>query len=216
MKQSFYTLTLMIAAMILWSPVNAEQEVIEQKPIDPEMFFSESAPEIVHKPSKPFVLNGEWYAAEEITKFNGRPLFFVLDENAEAEGVMYVYKNMADLQEYFKSKESKGASFSPAAASYSEFFNYRNYLGPSVKVNIGNYINLAGTQFDNNIESVIVATDGGRTVLADCANLNLECGKGAAFLHNLQSFPDLSEYDWDNVASSVGVCNPGVEMCTAQ
>jgi hypothetical protein len=118
----------------------------------------------VHKvPEVPIVLNGAPAAPEEVLKYNGKPLFYVLDDRSIKEGVIRIFTDEQQANAYREKAEAesslvpsidKGArtaateGFTAKIVIYEEL-NYRGYTNSFALGNTDLY-DLSRYNFDCN------------------------------------------------------------------
>jgi hypothetical protein len=89
------------------------------------------------EPTVPFMLDGVRYAPAEIQRFDHQPLHFVLDHQAQAEGVLHAFKTREDAGRYMASQANTStAMVQPGRATQSatsclpyhaRIYNWTNY-----------------------------------------------------------------------------------------
>jgi hypothetical protein len=165
-------------------------------------------------PLIPIVLDGVRMAPEQITKFNDRNLYYLVDERAISEGVVYVFTSLQKIETHIENSEASHfskRSFSKPSLShctgggvsifYSEinFSNFLEDLGPGEAG-----LNLYNGD-DNDLESVSATHCNEYTKLYDGHNLT----GSSLWLACCGDTQDLDIYGWDNRASSIKVTHYG-------
>lgn len=158
--------------------------------------------EIVHPiPRVPIVVDGVKMKPEEITQFNGQPLYFILDEQAKSEGTVYIFTTIEGISEYAKtdSRQTKLAASSCNEPS----IVYKGYSltgsslapGPGAVYDFISNPWLAG--WANTMSSVKTTTCNVYTKLYD--------GGSQLWLATNGQTNNLGIYGWDNRADKVSV-----------
>lgn len=166
-----------------------------------------SAPDTV----VPVLVEGTLYSPDEFRTLNGAGArHFVLDENAEQQGVMLGFRTRKALAAYFQSQglmpsdapsgEDTTGEMSTMCNTYSYFFESDAYAGAYAWA----AVNAAIPSLDNiswswRISSVIATTCGSYAVMWDAPFYT------GAVLYIARNWPApyLSVYGWDNRARSV-------------
>jgi hypothetical protein len=163
----------------------------------------------VHKaPAEPFIVDGVKYAPEQISKFNGRPLYFVVNMAKPKEMVGYTEKNAFDAAVAASKALSTGSSVQ-GAGQYATLYAGDELTGDTLTVNSPYGINyLAGVgrgcglfgcagDWDNVASSIYI---NGRVSVYD----DIEYRGSWLYLAGV-GWGNLSWWGFDNATSSLNV-----------
>ncbi len=167
-----------------------------------------SAPDTV----VPVLVEGTLYSPDEFRTLNGAGArHFVLDENAEQQGVMLGFRTKQALAAYFQSQgrmpsdapagEDTTGEVSTMCSWYSFWYEYNNYTGNSLNAYAGyGFDNLDSISWGFRISSVIATSCGTYAILWEAPYY------GGAVLYIAANYPapSLTPYGWDNRARSIG------------
>jgi len=167
---------------------------------------------VVHPvPKLPVVVDGVRYAPEDISRFNGVVLRYVLDEQGKSEGVIYAFTTVEGLTTYLKDRwgwqpASAGAAVvQPASDSYwTVFYDDPLYAGSTLSAAPGALIPILGNispGWNDRISSVKVTTGAAwATLYAD-----INYGGDQLWMQRGTEWLWLVQNGWDNRASSIKV-----------
>lgn len=181
----------------------SNQEVLAQ--VQPQQ---DESTEIVHPiPQIPIVLDGVKMSPEEITKFDGQVLYYIVDKKAQDEGVVYVYTTLDSITRHYESTKSKDApNFAPTGclnANTAWKDKWHNDAGGRMYITPGDEHSFATGQtyasFNNNIESTHVNFCSNYLKLYD----NTDYTGSQLWLATNGWTGDLGIYGWNNRAGSV-------------
>lgn len=163
----------------------------------------------VHKaPAQPFIVDGVKYAPEQISKFNGRPLYFVVNMAKPKEMVGYTNKSDFDGAVAVSKRQGTGASIQQAG-QYAQLFANDELTGDRFDLNSPYGVNyLAGVNrgcglfgcagnWDNVASSIYI---NGRVSIYD----GIEYTGTWLYLAG-NGWGNLSWWGMDNVTSSINV-----------
>jgi hypothetical protein len=163
----------------------------------------------VHKPPRaPFVVDGVQYAPQEITKFNGRPLYFVVDPGKSPE--MIGYTKQAEFDAAVASKRAERPVQPNGAGQYLDLYDGDELTGYSARFNSAWGVNhLAG--IGRGCGWFGCAGDWDNVASSVSYNGNVALYDGYGYTGSSISLPygyywlNLSWYGWDNRVTSLNV-----------
>lgn len=164
---------------------------------------------IVHPiPQVPIIVNGVKMAPEEITRFNGQALYYLVDNQARANGVVYIFTSLAGIERHIYTTQTLHQSNASRMSSCYEFSAH--YRGTYLSGGSPGYVQLGspGASFtgpfaswNNDIESVVTTTCNAYTKLYDNTNFT----GSSLWLACCGTTNDLDIYGWNNRAGSMKV-----------
>lgn len=165
------------------------------------------AAKLVHRiPLVPIVVDGQYYEPEAITKYNGKALYFLVDSQAQKEGVLYAFTTIENLSAYMSETQGlpmAGGSISPNHTSddpFSYFPEHSGYGGYWFALRVGYGVTNLGDWNDR--ASSVLATPYGRwTALYEHSDF----GGAQLWIPASHNIYDLRPYGWNDRASSFGV-----------
>lgn len=166
-------------------------------------------PPIVHQiPTIPIIVDGIKMPPEDIKKFDGQPLYTVVDNQTESENVLYIYTTLDEVNKHVELSVQKDESLEDVKAScyvHSRFYINTSYGGNYLSLQPGDGVSLKYDPyalFDNNIESVKTTSCNVYSVLYEGY---FYIGGSQLWLLNNRNISDLSIYGWANRASYVKI-----------
>ena len=168
--------------------------------------------DIVHPvPEIPINVDGVLYAPEEISRFNGQVLFYVLDQHTEREGVMVAFTSEKGLMEYLKEQWSwepgsgAGGGVQLDSDSYwTVFYSDAYYAGSTIISAPGAAISNLGNispGWNDRISSVSVSTGAAWATLY----VDINYGGDQLWMQRGTEWGWLLFNGWDDRASSLKV-----------
>lgn len=193
------------------------------EPLNPAVLFetpttADSRPSKHKIPQVPVVIDGVRQAPEKIQQFDGQPLYFVLDKQAQQEGVVYVFTTRAKVREYLETQglmpEAGTTAVQPEHWDYNDprslFYRDAKYGSNSMGVPAGYaYSDLTKVywggwiwqDWSDEISSVRATPLSSATYLFEHENFG-----GSYFLiHTGDDISYLNVYGWDDKATSIAV-----------
>jgi hypothetical protein len=165
------------------------------------------AQKVVHQvPLVPVIIDGQKHKPEEITKYNGRALYFVVDPQAQKEGALYAFTSIDLLKNYMV--ETHGLPEAAGEVStnhtsndpFSYFPEHTGYGGAWLALRVGYGItNLGG--WNDRVSSILATPYGRWTALYEHSNF----GGTQLWFYSGSDVWDLRSYGWNDRASSLGV-----------
>ena len=135
---------------------------------------------------------------EEISKYDGQPLYYLVNDQARSEGVVYIFttvKRLTDFEEVAQSTEISNKTTLSSCTDPSAFFKNTSYGGTPLYLAPGQSANLYSQTFyayNYNIESVKTT---------DCnVYTKLYGGPGQLWMACCGDTPNLNIYGWGNEA----------------
>ncbi len=208
----FLLITALVLGVISLSTAHAQ----EPREVDEESEKSQTV-------EVPVIVDGQKYSPSEFEATFIREdavLYYIVDENTEAEGVLYAFTTKEGMVDYANSQGKElnldqrlikapepdatdnRHSFRAKNPSYqSQFYEHHKYNGYSFLLERGYYIPSLGSWWSNRISSVKTAKYSSWTCLYDWPNLS---GSGICFWKN-KKVRKLSKYGWNDRAESVVV-----------
>lgn len=149
-------------------------------------------------PLIPIVVDGVKMAPEEISKYDGQPLYYLVNDQARSEGIVYIFTTLKRLTAFEKIAQTSGKSNKTMLSCIdpSAFFNDPSFGGTPLYLAPGQSANLYNRVFysyNYNIESVKTT---------DCnVYTKLYGSPGQLWLACCGDTPNLNIYGWENKAS---------------
>ena len=173
------------------------------------MAFAKSDPEldpdIVNPlPTVPVILDGERVNTEAIRKFDNQTLYYLVDDQAKTDGVIYVFTTLEKIENFATERQQQRKHHVTSCGTTSDLF-INSYFGDSVTSIFPNsqrrFTGLLYSLYDNNVSSVKTTAANMHTKLYDNTNYT----GSQLWLASCGDTPTLNIYGWDNRAGSVRV-----------
>lgn len=199
-KYKVFLVATVMMVLVLGATSIAQGKELEEKPLN------------IHPiPRVPIVVDGVKMASKEITKFNGQILYYLVDAEAKAKGVIYIFTTLEGIEGYIEGVQNAEYSHSVPILSHcntgsqtSKFYASTNYVTFLEDLGPGESMNFTGS-LNNEISSVKATYCNEYTKLYDDYNL----GGSSLWLACCGNTADLSVYGWNNRASSGKVTHYG-------
>ena len=150
---------------------------------------------IVHpEPQCPVIIDGVRYEGKDISKFNGKRLYFVIGK----DGALYAFTTAKGMDDFQAGYIEPPAPLYPGIDSL--FFQNVNYGGNTFALLTGwGYPNLSYIGLDKALSSAEISVTASWAYLYDSYDFQGNCLK----IFSGMDLPELNTYGWNDRASSV-------------